>query len=121
MCANLNVIRRNIRYPDRVTEKITVGERFPTEVRLVYIQSLANARDVNTMRQRISDLKVDQIEDATVLKQYIEDDSMYIFPQFYSIELSDRFIYMNTNGKIVVLFFINNTEYINSSILLYIF
>ena len=117
LSTNLNVIRTNIRSPDLVTEKITVGERFPTEVRLVYIQSLANARDVNTMRQRISDLKVDQIEDATVLKQYIEDDSMNIFPQFYSTELPDRFIYTITKGKIGVLVDQSTTGFIAPSTL----
>src|SRR5690625_2120748 len=117
LSTNLNLIRTNINSPDLVTEKIMVGERFPKEVRIVYINSLANSSDVNTMRQRISDLKVDQIEDATVLKQYIEDDSMNIFPQFYSTDLPDRFVYTITKGKIGVLVDQSTTGFIAPSTL----
>src|SRR5690625_1496934 len=117
LSTNLNLIRTNINSPDLVTEKIMVGERFPKEVRIVYFNSLANSSDVNTIRQRISDLIVDQFEDVNVLNQYIEDDSMYIFPQFYSTELPDRFVYTITKGKIGVLVDQSTTGFIAPSTL----
>jgi len=117
LSTNLNVVRTNINSPDLVMEKIMVGERFPTEVRIIYIKSLANSSDINTMRQRIADLKVDQIEDSTVLKQYIEDNSMNIFPQFYSTELPDRFTYTVTKGKVGVLVNNSTTGFIGPSTL----
>ena len=65
---NLNVIRQLIPSTDLVMEKIIVGQVIPREVRLVYMKSVANDADVNTMRQRIQDLDVDEIEDSTALK-----------------------------------------------------
>lgn len=100
---NLNVIRQLIRSPDLVLEKIIVGERIPHEVRLIYLKSIANEADVNTMRQRIQDLDVDEIEDSTVLKQYIEDSSLSLFPQFNTTELPDLLGYTVKKGKIGIL------------------
>ncbi len=100
---NLNVVRGIIKTPDLVMEKFTVGERIPYKVQIIYLKSLTNETDIQTMRQRIQDLDIDEIEDITVLKQYFEDSSTNIFPQFYATELPDRFCYSITKGKIGVL------------------
>lgn len=103
LSTNLNVIRGIINTPDLVSEKIIVGKRIPTEVRIIYLKSLTNETDVNTMRQRIQDLDVDEISDISVLKQYIEDSSVSFFPQFYTTELPDRLCYTLSKGKVGVL------------------
>ena len=103
LVTNLNIIRWRIRSTDLVLEKIMVGERFPTEVRMVYVKSLANETDVNTMRERLQELVVDEIEDSNVLLQYIEDSSTSVFPQFYSTELPDRASFAISKGRIGVL------------------
>ncbi|MGJ9459278.1 spore germination protein [Oceanobacillus sp. CF4.6] len=103
LTTNLNIMRWRIRSTDLVMEKIMVGERFPREVRLVYVKSIANETDINTMRQRLQELHVDELEDNNVLMQYIEDDSFTVFPQFYSTELPDRATYAITKGRIGVL------------------
>ncbi|MFC4024572.1 spore germination protein [Oceanobacillus longus] len=103
LTTNLNIMRWRIRSTDLVMEKIMVGERFPREVRLVYVKSIANETDIHTMRQRLQELHVDEVEDNNVLMQYIEDDSFTVFPQFYSTELPDRATYAITKGRIGVL------------------
>jgi hypothetical protein len=103
LSSNMNVVRGIIKTPDLVMEKVVVGKRIPYEVRIIYLKSLANEIDVETMRQRIKNLDVDEIEDVAILKQYIEDSSTNIFPQFYTTELPDRFCYTITKGKIGVL------------------
>src|SRR5699024_5497101 len=65
---NMNVLRQILPSTDLVLEKMIVGEKIPREVRLVYLKSMANDADVNTMRQRIQDVDVDEIESSTVLK-----------------------------------------------------
>ncbi|MBY7143001.1 spore germination protein [Virgibacillus sp. NKC19-3] len=100
---NLNIIRYGIRSTDLVMERLEIGERASREVRLIYLKSIADDADVNTMRQRLQDLKVDEIEDTSVLMQYIEDSSPTIFPQFYLTELPDRFAYSVMKGRVGVL------------------
>ncbi|WP_053217091.1 spore germination protein [Virgibacillus senegalensis] len=103
LMSNINLVRWRVNTSDLVTEKLIIGERVPTEIRLVYLKSLANMEDVQTMRQRLQDLVVDRIEDATPLTYYIEDSSTSVFPQFYQTELPSRFSYALTKGRVGVL------------------
>ena len=103
LITNFNIVRWRIRSTDLVMEEITIGKSLPREVRLVYMKSVANDTDVNTMRQRLLDLDIDEIEDSSVLQQYVEDNSLSLFPQFDSTELPDRFTYAVSKGKIGVL------------------
>ncbi|WP_047982874.1 spore germination protein [Ornithinibacillus californiensis] len=100
---NMNIIRWQINSTDLVFEEFTVGKQAPREVRIAYMKSVANEDDVNTIRQRIKELDVDQIEGTIVLKQYLEDSQTNLFPQFDETELPDRFAYNVTRGKIGVL------------------
>lgn len=103
LSTNLNILRQLNKSPDLVLEKMMVGSKIPREVRLVYLKSIANEADVNTMRQRILDLDVEELEDSTTLKQYIEDSSLSLFPQFYITELPHRLSFTIQEGKIGVL------------------
>lgn len=100
---NLNIIRWTVRSKDLVLESFMVGEREPREVRLIYLNSLANETDVNTMRQRITGLEIDVVDDISVLAQYLEDSSATIFPQFLTTELPDRFSYSINRGRVGVM------------------
>ncbi|MEN2767768.1 spore germination protein [Ornithinibacillus xuwenensis] len=100
---NMNIVRWRIKSTDLVMEELTVGKLSPRLIRIVYIKSIANDDDVNTMRQRISELDVDEVEDAVVLKQYLEDSQTNLFPQFDTTELPDRFTYNITKGRVGVL------------------
>ncbi|RLL44968.1 spore germination protein [Oceanobacillus piezotolerans] len=103
MVTNLNIVRWNIRSEDLVLERFMLGKREPREVRIIYLHSIANSDDVQTMRQRLTELDIDFVEDSAILMQYIEDSSSTIFPQFLSTELPDRFSYSINKGKIGVL------------------
>lgn len=103
LSTNLNVIRQLLPTPDLVIEKHIVGNKVPREVRIIYLQSMANDDDVQTMRQRIQDLEVDEIEGSKVLMHYLDDSSYGLFPQFYLTELPTRLSYSIKAGKIGVL------------------
>lgn len=103
LTTNMNVISWRLNTPDLAMEKVNVGERVSKEVRIIYLSSVANETDVNTMRQRLTELQVDVIEDAHMLKQYINDSSTTVFPLFANTELIDRAMYAIKQGKIAVL------------------
>lgn len=100
---NLNLVRQLIPTSDLVIEKFMVGNKTPREVRMLYMKSVANDTDVDTLRQRIEELDVDEIEDNTVLKQFLEDSARSLFPQFYLTELVNRLVYTLKQGKIGVM------------------
>ncbi|KHE67312.1 spore germination protein [Halobacillus sp. BBL2006] len=103
LVTNLNVVRWRLDTDDLVVEKMIVGDRIQSEVRIVYLKSLANEENVNTMRQRIQDLEVDEVEDTSVLGQLIEDSSSSVFPQLLFTELPDRFCNSITKGRVGVM------------------
>ncbi|SFJ61231.1 GerA spore germination protein [Halobacillus dabanensis] len=103
LITNLNVVRWRLDTEDLVVEKLIVGERIQSEVRIVYLKSLANNENVETMRQRIKDLKVAEVEDTSVLGQLIEDSSSTVFPQLIFTELPDRFCTSISRGRIGVM------------------
>ncbi|MFD2042828.1 spore germination protein [Ornithinibacillus salinisoli] len=103
LATNLNIVRWRIKSTDLVLEEFKIGKTMPSDVRLVYMKSIANDEDVNTLRQRLEELDVDEVEDSVVLKQYLEDSQTNLFPQFDHTELPDRFTYAVKKGKIGIL------------------
>ncbi len=67
------------------------------------MKNIANEEDIQTMKQRLQELDVDEVEDTFVLAQYFEDSQSNLFPQFDMTERPDQFTYHITKGKIGVL------------------
>jgi hypothetical protein len=100
---NLNLIRSNLNDPKLCVETLMIGSRAKKKVQMVYIKDIADEENVNTFRQRITELEVDSIIDSTVLSQMIEDNSFTVFPQFITTELPDRLTISLLHGKIGLL------------------
>jgi hypothetical protein len=103
LIGNLNIIRSNLKDPKLCMEDISIGRRVKTPGKLVYIKDIADEENVNTFRQRISELEYDYIPDTTVLGQLIEDNSWTVFPQIMSSELPDRISQSIMSGRVAVL------------------
>lgn len=103
LITNLNILRWRIDTTDFQTEKIIVGEDIPTEVRIVYLKDIANEENVNTVRQRVKDLKINELPDTNILAQMIEDKSSSVFPQMVTTELPDRVCNSLSKGKVGIL------------------
>ncbi|MFP3360029.1 spore germination protein, partial [Planococcus sp. SIMBA_143] len=58
---------------------------------------------VQTVTQRISNIKIDGVLDSSLLMQLIEDNGLSIFPQLILTERPDRACSWLLNGKIVIL------------------
>ena len=57
---------------------------------MLYIKGVASDEMVNTLRQRITDLKIDSVLDSSILEQLIDDNSLSIFPQMLLTERPDK-------------------------------
>lgn len=100
---NLNLIRKRVPSADFIVKKIKVGHRSKNDVAIMYLKSIANDENVQTMLQRIRDIDYDEIEDSSYLAQFIEDDNNSPFPQTMDTERPDRVAGVLTEGKIAVL------------------
>lgn len=99
---NISIIRQNILSEDLCTEKLGVGKKNETEVRLVYLKEKADEEIVQSIKEKINSLDVDDILDTSVLAQLIEDNSYSIFPQYVQTELPDRVTYSVERGMVAV-------------------
>jgi len=100
---NISLIRRFITNPKLCNEKFVVGYETNTSLSILYISGIASEEHVNTVRQRISDLKISDIIDSAVLAELIDDNSLSIFPQMLLAERPDRFCDGLLSGKIGII------------------
>jgi hypothetical protein len=103
LIGNVNIVRSNLKDSNLCMEDIIIGKRVKTPGKLVYVKDIADEENVNTFRQRITELEFDYIPDTTVLGQLIEDNSWTVFPQIMSTELPDRITLSLMRGKVAVL------------------
>lgn len=99
---NLHLIRRRIPIPQFTLDQVRIGKISKTRVCVLYIDGVANEENINTVKQRISDLEVVGVTDATTLALLIRDNNASIFPQFIDTERPDRVASALYEGKIAV-------------------
>ncbi|MGG3938496.1 spore germination protein [Anoxybacillus kestanbolensis] len=97
---NIRILRQNVTDTKLVTEKMMIGMRNKLEVRVVYIEDIADEENVQTVKQRLSELHIDEVTDSSVLAQLLDDHAYTIFPQYLLTELPDRLAYNLMNGRI---------------------
>ncbi|GLC89086.1 spore germination protein [Lysinibacillus piscis] len=100
LATNISLIRRYIISPDLCHKKITIGRRTHTAVSLIYIHGIASEQMVNTVQQRLTDLRIDALIDSAVLAEMIDDNSLSVFPQMLLTERPDRFCDGLLDGKV---------------------
>lgn len=103
LATNVSLIRRFITNPKLCNEKYTLGKETQTSLSMLYIKGIAPDEQVNTVRQRITDLEIDDLIDSAVLAELIDDSSKSIFPQLLLTERPDRFCDGLLRGKIGVI------------------
>lgn len=100
---NISLIRKHLKNKDLVTEKKYIGERGSTELYLMYIDGIVNPEILEEVKNRLNKIKVDSIEEASILEQYIEDRPYSMFPSTLTTERPDRVVAFLKEGHIALL------------------
>ena len=103
LSTNISLIRRYILSKNLSNEKLKVGNQTNTAISIIYIAGVATEQNVNTVRQRIQALDIEDLIDSAELAELIDDSSMSIFPQMLLTERPDRFCDGILGGKIGIL------------------
>lgn len=101
--SNMNLLRKEIVTEKLIFEEQTLGSVSKTRVVIVYIDGIANPLNINTVRQRLSDMDFDVVFDTAILDQIISDNSNSPFPLFLPSERVDRIKYSLLNGQVAIL------------------
>ncbi|MGD6963367.1 spore germination protein [Fictibacillus phosphorivorans] len=102
MDTNINLIRKHLPSSDLHVKEMQIGKLSSTKIAVIYIDSIADKDNVETVLQRINDVQYDHISDSSYLASMIEDNTNSLFPQIIPTERTDRTIAALTEGKIVI-------------------
>ncbi|WNB93367.1 spore germination protein [Bacillus sp. NEB1478] len=103
LTTNLNLIRKRLPVPQLQLREFTIGTLSKTKVVVLFVDGIANEENVNTVLQRIGEIKHNQILDSSFISQIITDNDNSPFPQIIDTERPDRAAGVLGEGSIVIL------------------
>ncbi|NPV80271.1 MAG: spore germination protein [Firmicutes bacterium] len=100
---NTSLLRRRIKDPRLWIEELKIGRISKTDVAIAYISGLANDRIVQEVRNRLTRIDVDSIQESGHLEEFIEDAPFSPFPTLLRTERPDRVTGALLEGRIALL------------------
>ncbi|MFD1781209.1 spore germination protein [Fredinandcohnia salidurans] len=100
---NISLIRKKIRNENLIVEHLTISERSNNELYILYIKDLTNEKMIKNVKERVSALDVDAIQNLSLLEQYIEERPKSIFPSILYTERPDRATSFLEDGYVALL------------------
>ncbi|MFC0469651.1 spore germination protein [Halalkalibacter kiskunsagensis] len=99
---NTSLIRRKINNPNLLFESMKIGKETKTNVRIGYIDGIANPKIVEEVKQRLTRIDTDMILESGYIEQYIEDHPYSIFPTIANSEKPDKVAAKILEGRIAI-------------------
>lgn len=100
---NISLVRKRIKNPQLIFEKITVSKRSNDGIFFAYIKDLANEELVNHVRNKLNSIDTDSIQNLSILEQYIEERKLSLFPTILYTERPDRAATLLEDGFVILL------------------
>lgn len=100
---NMMLIRRRLRDPNLVFERIQIGTRGQNDVVIAYIKDIANKNLVAEVRKRLEKVDLDVILDSGYIEQLIEDDWWSPFNTVQDTERPDEVVAGLVEGRVAIL------------------
>ncbi|MCM3718574.1 spore germination protein [Fictibacillus phosphorivorans] len=106
---NLSLIRRKVKSPDLRVERFEVGEITKTDLAIVYLENIVNPLIVKEIKERIEQVKTDGVLETGQLEEFIQDETVTVFPQVMSTERPDVVVGNLLEGRVGIL--VNGTPF----------
>ncbi len=100
---NTVLLRRLLRSPALISEQMTVGNKVPVRLCMMYLDGIARRENTDEMRRRIRGSNADYVASLGMLEQLIEDRPFALLPQAVATERPDRAVSFLNEGQIVLL------------------
>lgn len=107
---NLGLIRKRIKDPKLRINEIKIGRRSNTKTSIIYIEDIANQKNVKKIIRKLSSIDIDAILDSGYLRDFLIDNQRSLFPKIISTERPDLACQSILNGKIVIM--VENSPYV---------
>ena len=100
--ANIGLVRQFLRSQELKIEKFTCGRKTKTQVHILYLESTAHPDQLQTVKQRLQEIKLDSVLDAGYIEQLIRDHPRSPFPTMGQTERPDRIAAQLVDGRIAI-------------------
>lgn len=100
---NISLIRRKLKDPNLVVEKMTVGTRTKTQVAILYIKDIMDDSIVNKIKKRVQSINSDHLISTGQLVQYINRKPMALFALSREVERADIVVGSLLEGRAAVI------------------
>jgi spore germination protein KA len=100
---NTALIRRKINNPKLKFENLKLGKQTKTNIRLAFIEGIADSKVVEEVRSRLKQIDTDSILESGYIEQFIEDSPFSIFPTVGNSEKPDKIAAKLLEGRVAIL------------------
>lgn len=100
---NITLVRKIIKNKNLISEMINIGKANQSFCSIMYMNGIVNQEVVKEVRRRVSSIDTDFIIGNGMLGQFIEDNSLMLFPQILTTERPDRTASFLMEGKVAIL------------------
>ncbi len=101
--SNIALIRRKLQTPDLCTESMRVGKRSNTQVYICYLDTLADPKTVEKVKNRIKKMDIDGILDSNYITENIRDNKYSLFKTTGTTERPDVVAGKLLEGRIAII------------------
>ena len=99
---NIGLVRQFLRGHELKIEKLTCGRMTKTPVHILYLDPIAHPDQLQTVKQRLQQIKLDSVLDAGYIEQLIRDHPRSLFPTMGQTERPDRVAAQLVDGRIAI-------------------
>ncbi|MGI6145084.1 MAG: spore germination protein [Clostridia bacterium] len=115
---NISLLRRKIRHPDLVIERMQIGEKTRTLIAIAYVKQIVRPGVVEEVRKRLQRINTDAILESGYIEQFIEDAPYSLFSTVGNSEKPDVVAMKILEGRVAI--FVDGTPIVLTVPLLFI-
>ncbi len=100
---NTGLLRRRLKTPDLILERVDIGRRSRTTINIAYLKGVVNPNLLAELHRRIQYIDVDSLPSSGALEQLLEDSPMGVLPTLQDTQRPDRAAAAISEGRVVML------------------
>lgn len=99
---NVSLMRRRIKSPNLKFENFTIGEYSKTPVSVCYIKGIADENLVKKVKEKLSNISIDAILDASYVSKFLGEHKTSLFKQVGNTEKPDILAGKILEGRVAI-------------------
>lgn len=103
LTTNVSMLRKRLKTPDVMFEKLEIGRYSKTQIRLCYIHGIADPEIVKKIREKLQSIDIDGIIDSSYLTAFLEDRRHSVFSQVGTAEKPDIITAKVLEGRVAII------------------